>query len=235
MAKNDNLADYLADIADAIRAKKGTEEPINAQDFATEIASIEGGSRVQLVPYLRRIGKGYLDTGVQGANDKIKITVRYSFNTFASGYWNLIRAYENESTNATRILFSSNKTVLANVNSLAYASITQTVVMYADCIYTTSAYLNGNNITLLNNGVTNVKTRTTGTALGDKTLILFSQNEDVVDVNIYSLKIENGGALVRNYVPCYHGEEFGLFDLVERRFYGNQGEGTFTGELITTE
>lgn len=43
MAKNDNLADYLADIADAIRAKKGTEGPINAQDFATEIASIEGG------------------------------------------------------------------------------------------------------------------------------------------------------------------------------------------------
>lgn len=43
MAKTDNLADYLADIADAIRTKKGTTEPINAQDFATEIASIESG------------------------------------------------------------------------------------------------------------------------------------------------------------------------------------------------
>lgn len=43
MAKTDNLADYLADIADAIREKKGTNEAINAQDFASEIASIESG------------------------------------------------------------------------------------------------------------------------------------------------------------------------------------------------
>ena len=42
MAKNDNLGDYLSDIADAIRTKKGATEPINAQDFAGEIASIEG-------------------------------------------------------------------------------------------------------------------------------------------------------------------------------------------------
>ena len=43
MAKDNNLGDYLTDIADAIRAKKGTTEPINAQDFASEIASIQGG------------------------------------------------------------------------------------------------------------------------------------------------------------------------------------------------
>lgn len=43
MAKNDNLSDFMTDIADAIRAKKGTSEPINAQDFSAEIASIEGG------------------------------------------------------------------------------------------------------------------------------------------------------------------------------------------------
>lgn len=44
MAKNDNLSDYLLDIANAIREKKGTSEPINAQDFSSEIASIETGS-----------------------------------------------------------------------------------------------------------------------------------------------------------------------------------------------
>lgn len=43
MAKNDNLSDFMADIADVIRAKKGTSEPINAQDFSSEIASIETG------------------------------------------------------------------------------------------------------------------------------------------------------------------------------------------------
>ena len=41
MAKNNNLTDFLTDVADAIRAKKGTTDKINPQDFASEIASIE--------------------------------------------------------------------------------------------------------------------------------------------------------------------------------------------------
>ena len=43
MAKNDNVNDFLTDIADAIRAKKGTSALINPQDFASEIEGIEGG------------------------------------------------------------------------------------------------------------------------------------------------------------------------------------------------
>ena len=43
MAKNDNLTDFLKDIADAIREKRGTSGPISAQNFSTEIAAIEGG------------------------------------------------------------------------------------------------------------------------------------------------------------------------------------------------
>ena len=46
MAKNDNLQDFLTDVADAIREKKGTTALINPQDFAAEIASIEGGGGV---------------------------------------------------------------------------------------------------------------------------------------------------------------------------------------------
>lgn len=49
MAKNNNLGDFLSNIADAIRNKKGTNAPINAQDFATEIASIESGSERESV------------------------------------------------------------------------------------------------------------------------------------------------------------------------------------------
>lgn len=43
MAKTDNVRDLMVDIADAIRAKKGTSDLINPQDFSKEIASIEGG------------------------------------------------------------------------------------------------------------------------------------------------------------------------------------------------
>ena len=41
MAKNNNLTDFLTDVADAIRAKKGTQALIDPQDFSSEIASIQ--------------------------------------------------------------------------------------------------------------------------------------------------------------------------------------------------
>ena len=43
MAKNDNLTDFLTDVANAIREKKGTSNLINPQNFSDEIRSIEGG------------------------------------------------------------------------------------------------------------------------------------------------------------------------------------------------
>lgn len=43
MAKNNNLSDFLTDIANSIRTKKGTTGTINAQNFSSEIASIETG------------------------------------------------------------------------------------------------------------------------------------------------------------------------------------------------
>lgn len=46
MAKNDNLKDFLTDVADAIRQKKGTSALINPQDFSAEIASIQSGGGV---------------------------------------------------------------------------------------------------------------------------------------------------------------------------------------------
>ena len=41
MAKNNNLTDFLTDVADAIRDKKGTTEKINPQDFSDEIRGIK--------------------------------------------------------------------------------------------------------------------------------------------------------------------------------------------------
>lgn len=46
MAKNNNLTDFLTDVANAIRTKKGTTGTINPQDFSSEIASISGGGDV---------------------------------------------------------------------------------------------------------------------------------------------------------------------------------------------
>lgn len=43
MAKNNNLQDFLTDVANSIRTKTGTTDPINAQDFSDKILSISSG------------------------------------------------------------------------------------------------------------------------------------------------------------------------------------------------
>lgn len=52
MAKDNNLQDFLIDIADAIREKKGTTEKINPQDFATEIANLSSVEETSNIEYL---------------------------------------------------------------------------------------------------------------------------------------------------------------------------------------
>lgn len=43
MSKDNNLHDFLQDVADAIKEKKGSNEPINAQNFANEIKNLPSG------------------------------------------------------------------------------------------------------------------------------------------------------------------------------------------------
>ena len=43
MAKNDNLKDFLTDVADAIREKKGSADLINPQNFSEEIKNLPSG------------------------------------------------------------------------------------------------------------------------------------------------------------------------------------------------
>ena len=40
MAKNNNLTDFLTDIANTLRNKKNTQDLINPQNFSSEISSI---------------------------------------------------------------------------------------------------------------------------------------------------------------------------------------------------
>lgn len=47
MSKDNNLTDFLTDVAAAIREKKGTEELINPQNFSEEIKSIETKAKLE--------------------------------------------------------------------------------------------------------------------------------------------------------------------------------------------
>ena len=49
MSKQNNLTDFLTDVANAIRTKKGTTGLINPQNFSAEIASISGGGGLEVI------------------------------------------------------------------------------------------------------------------------------------------------------------------------------------------
>lgn len=58
------LNEYLTSIANAIRKKKGTTAPINAQDFASEIESIETGGATMITFTLGTIGTFEAEEGM---------------------------------------------------------------------------------------------------------------------------------------------------------------------------
>lgn len=227
------LSTLMQDIADAIREKKGMSAAINPQDFAREIASIEGGGGIsQRVSYLRRTNSGYIDTGVKGNNPNLSITARFAFKVLPTGYWNVIYAYENESSNATRIICNGNRYIYGSLNSIASSSVSVTQLLYKDVIYTAKLYASSaTNITLSVNGVSSTTVRKEGTPI-DENLKIFSASADNIEIELYSLEIVDNGVLIRDFVPHYKDGEFGLWDAVGGRFYGNSGDGTFGGQII---
>lgn len=58
MSKQDNLTDFLTDVADAIRTKKGTTEKINPQNFSEEIKNLPSGSSPFAVDFGEEIASG---------------------------------------------------------------------------------------------------------------------------------------------------------------------------------
>lgn len=54
-----------------------------------------------------------------------------------------------------------------------------------------------------------------------------------LSAKLYSCQIYDNGTLVRDFKPCINASgEVGLFDMVNRQFYGNAGTGVFTGSEV---
>lgn len=73
MSKTDNLTDFLTDVADAIREKKGTTEKINPQNFSEEIRGIESGGNIgYMVDVIDPTAAGVSNISKVVVNDGIK-------------------------------------------------------------------------------------------------------------------------------------------------------------------
>lgn len=196
-----------------------------------------GGGSNPVAKSLIRRGIGYIDTGIDGANSNLTIQVRYEFETLPTGYWYVIRAYEKEAVNATRILHNGSSGVTyCCLNSVPSSSLSITQTRYAGVVYTDILKPEStNSFSYTTDGKKTTKTRTSGDALVGKNLLLFSDltSNDNTIAKVYYLKIYDGETLVRDFVPFITQDgECGLYDLVTKQFYGNAGDGTFEAETV---
>lgn len=108
MAKSNNLQDFLTDVANAIRTKTQTTEPINAQDFSAKILNIPSGGNTlknlldatQSCNYLFNSYKGTSIDDLIQPNDTENVTNMDSMCSYCS---NLITIPQLNTSNVTSI------------------------------------------------------------------------------------------------------------------------------------
>lgn len=133
MAKNNNLQDFLTDVANSIRTKTGTTDPINAQDFSDKILNIPSGGENTL--------KNLLD-----------VTKQTSFlfaNVYRESLDGLIQYNDTENVTKTWNMFSG-CAILKTVPAINTSKVTDMSYMFSSCQYlTTIPLLDTSNVTTM--------------------------------------------------------------------------------------
>lgn len=122
------LAPFLTNIANAIRTKKGTTETINAQNFASEIESIESGGGFPI--YTMTDASGYLIKAAIGIIDTNGVYHEYEADFSNSSSYNIVGSNKMiafvvssninhfESINSVKGLFNLSSGVVATPNNI---------------------------------------------------------------------------------------------------------------------
>ena len=196
MARIDTLGNFLTDVADAIREKKGTTDTILASNFDTEIASIEGG--VDINEYLSdTITKGNASSpGWSNTIKKMRSPLAVEGTSAEYMFYNcpLNELPQLDTSNVTNMshMFTScdNLTTIPQINT---SNVTNMSLMFASCAnLTTMPQLDTSNVTDMSNMFSGCRKITTIPQLNGEKLI-----------NVY-----------RNFYSCTSLENFnGLINL----------------------
>ena len=136
MARTNTLGNFLTDVADAIREKKGTTGTILASNFDTEIASIESG--VDINEYLSdKITKGTDSSGgwlktIIKLRSPLTIEGTDATYMFANCLLNELPQIDTSSVTNMSSMFS-NCVHLATIPQLDTSSVTNMTYMFSDC------------------------------------------------------------------------------------------------------
>ena len=185
--------------------------------------------------YLRGNGEQYIDTGVNGNNDNLRFEVKYEWVNMpeATDYRGIFGNYNgNENSNVTRLIQYGSTRAHYNLNTRAGDSDDLQENRAAGKVYI--EYLDAEKF--VSGNTTRNLTAQKSTVENNKNILLFAEAElRPSDVKIYYFKVWDGDNLIRYMLPVDNGmviggtriDAPGMWDVVERKFYGNLGEGDF--------
>lgn len=235
MARIDTLANFLTDIANAIRVKGGTSKSINAVDFDTAIANLPSGgaptlpSEYQQVEYIESTGTQYINTGVIPNQDTGFDLMFVTKNTVGASGFGCMFGTRNTAgakgfqLNTYKASNSSNYGLLANDTTNINAKLTKDVLLNVN-------FRNG--VYVANDRSEQEFPKMTFTC--ENTLTIFGLNQggtltQFSKTRIYYFNLYDGDTLIRKFIPCYRKSDnvIGLYDTVNKLFYTNSGTDTF--------
>lgn len=83
------------------------------------------------------------------------------------------------------------------------------------------------NSELIKDGIHQITLNKTGSTINTLTLFMYNSSPISTNTKIYEYKVYDGPTLIQHFVPCEYNGRYGMQDLVENKFYGNKGTGTF--------
>lgn len=179
--------------------------------------------------YIEGTGTQYINTGITPTQDT----------SFAFG------VYMNEITGACIIgcivSNDNNDYRIFNYSGQIYWDMQSSRLIGSASSFLASEYIDfeiGNNY-VKKNGTTVLTGSTVSSFTGDCPIQILRDNPTGASTcakgRIYYLKIYNSGTLVRNMIPCKNSSgAVGMYDTVEKKFYANNGTGTFTAGPVET-
>ena len=150
MSKSDNLTDFLIDVADAIREKKGTTDLINPQDFSSEIASIQSGSKYDAVMMDGMTIREYPNYTIPYTIDTSKMSSMrnlFYYSNMNNGKLKSIPQLDTSNVTDMGYMFH-NCSLLESIPQLDTSNVTNMEYMFYNCIcLTTIPQLDTSNVT----------------------------------------------------------------------------------------
>jgi hypothetical protein len=178
----------------------------------------------QQIEYIESTGTQYINTGYLQKN---KVTVDCKFYSITP-----TKNYLYGSTQSSGAMMYNG----LYCNDLLEYDWKEVYYTASDYVTMTQRIVGDDTVVVINNQPFTLKT---GTTAVESIIYLFACNGGArlypTPLRCYYFTIYDNNVLVRDFIPCYRKSdgEIGLFDIVEQKFYTNQGTGTFLkGDII---